>query len=112
MANGMKAVWILGSGFSKSLGGPLLNDLLTERGRVEIASRFPKLSDLWGKAHKVYQEHLRNDEVKAGARLWAHAEEFLDLVDVAVENPDSTANAVLRQAMKLSSMESLPTVDL
>lgn len=81
-----KVVWILGSGFSKSLGGPLLKDLLSHRRRELVdatfsSQDFPKFPP---KARRVAYEvfdHYRETSQKAG--YWADAEEFLDFVDVA-----------------------------
>ncbi|MEI9948279.1 MAG: SIR2 family protein [Pseudomonadota bacterium] len=108
----MTTVWILGSGFSKSLGGPLLNDLLTERGRLELFARFPGLRDNWGKAHKLFQEHLKGSTDPASSRLWEHAEEFLDFVDAAAANPNSPVATVLRSAMNASNFRELAIEDL
>jgi hypothetical protein len=108
----MKTVWILGSGFSKSLGGPLLDDLLRERGRLELVARFPGLCDNWGKAHKLFQEHLKGSTNPVSTRLWEHAEEFLDFVDVAAASPSSPVATVLRAAMNASNFRELAIEDL
>jgi hypothetical protein len=79
-------VWILGSGFSKSLGGPMLSELLTVEGLAGVLAR-------WGGAfekdlpHKV--QHFYAGGAKgfghmgAVARHWEHAEDFLERLDLA-----------------------------
>jgi hypothetical protein len=81
-----RVVWILGAGFSKSLGGPLLPDLLSERSRVDAVARFGKpLAEHAGRVYPIFRKHAAGPE---GARnglpvYWEHAEEFLDFVDTA-----------------------------
>jgi hypothetical protein len=72
-------VWVLGSGFSKHVGGPLLNELLTPRGRSLVAARFQDGGDFYPEVSEIYQQHLGSN----GAQLWNNAEEFLDLIDQA-----------------------------
>jgi hypothetical protein len=50
-----KVVWILGSGFSKSLGGPLLADLLSHRGEAYTATKFPGQSRA---IYDLFRAHL------------------------------------------------------
>lgn len=71
-----KVVWILGAGFSRSLGGPLLNDLLSHRGETQSRARFGDLGT--DAVYSVYKEGHHKD-----AQLWEHAEEFLEIVDLA-----------------------------
>lgn len=42
-----KIVWILGAGFSRSLGGPLLADLFSQEKRLELKERYPECDALW-----------------------------------------------------------------
>jgi hypothetical protein len=71
-------VWILGAGFSKSLGGPLLVDLFRQEYAVDLAKVMGRdlANDLtWVQA---LFNHGRDQE-----RLWENAEEFLAYVDSA-----------------------------
>lgn len=36
----VKDVWVLGAGFSASLGGPLLDDLFSERSEIELQAKY------------------------------------------------------------------------
>jgi len=86
-------VWVLGAGFSKSLGGPLLVDLFSRQSIANLETRFPvkefkKLHDDRVRlvvglylAGTSWAEHLR--EGRETARVWANAEEFLDYLDTA-----------------------------
>jgi len=75
-------VWVLGSGFSKHVGGPLLNELLTPRGRSLVSARFEDGADLYPEVREIYRAHAG----QSGAQLWNNAEEFLDLIDQARTN--------------------------
>ena len=78
---GKKTVWILGAGFSRSLGGPLLYDLLSLKGQREAEARFgSKHRQATEIVYGVYQDGLNEN-----LGLWAHAEEFLEVVDLATE---------------------------
>lgn len=80
-------VWILGAGFSKPLGGPLLRDLLTTSGRHNVRAAFPALANTIDgprkDVHRVYDRFKYTDEHHPGERLWRDAEEFLDYLDTA-----------------------------
>ena len=111
-----KAVaWILGSGFSRSLGGPLLSELLSQQSRVRLARQYKDVKWLGGRPDPNDPRTRWNDAVDffdsesvqvvydlfafgtgypegwiqsydrrpsgLGAKLWAHAEEFLDYLD-------------------------------
>jgi hypothetical protein len=86
-AGGRKVtVWILGSGFSKSLGGPLLKDLLVERALHQIAGAIPSIDERpeFRRVLRLHKYGLDND-------IWSDAEEFLDLLDVASNDINSGA---------------------
>jgi hypothetical protein len=79
----MKTVWILGAGFSKPLGGPLLTELF-DRTRMEfVISCFPDfLGKEWcGSIVSVFQEFSVNQS--RSPVFWNDAEEFLDKLDAA-----------------------------
>jgi hypothetical protein len=77
----MRTVWLLGAGFSKSLGGPLLVDLFRPRSWQADQERFqemtfPKLADELFHTRACFNAGKRDG-------LWADAEEFLVFVDAA-----------------------------
>jgi hypothetical protein len=81
---GKKVVWILGAGFSKALGGPLLKELFTPKSagdlrvQFELKDRFPKLFD--GPAKCVRWLYGHGTDVEP---LWSNPEEFVDYLDTA-----------------------------
>ena len=85
----MFTTWVLGSGFSKSLGGPLLAELFTEAAELQRTSffpeaEFPRLHDKPAViAMKLYRLGLKDNH-------WSNPEDFLDRLDAAVQlGPDS-----------------------
>jgi len=90
------------------LGGPLLTRLLSAESIQDVATRFSRelfFAELNGQvANKVrpfYWAGLSDDALlpvgrRAQERLWANAEEFLDILDTAAENPDP-ANPLARR---------------
>jgi len=77
----LKTVYIIGSGFSVGVGGPLLYDLLSDRGRAEMLARFPALEPC-EYVYNVFWRHQRGNKKADGHEiLWSHAEEFLDYVN-------------------------------
>ena len=108
-------VWIIGSGFSKSLGGPLLNDLLSERSGNEARARLIELASAYGvidrlmmdaskpgdeipnyhAVYEVFAQHLRGSEESKGKAVhWENAEEFLTFVDSTSD--DAARREILR----------------
>jgi hypothetical protein len=95
--NAPKRVWILGAGFSRSLGGPLMFDLLSLASRRRILRAYPQHiseqdADLifWlfhcGAGFPEGPLHPDWDNFGGkvgGERRWQDAEEFLDIVDSA-----------------------------
>jgi hypothetical protein len=78
-----RTVWILGSGFSRSLGGPLLNELISLGGLRNVMASYPMADDLED------VQRMYNDGIAGG--LWVDAEAFLDRLDVATEHADNSA---------------------
>jgi len=78
-----RVVWVLGSGFSRPLGGPLLDELLSPRMGSLVAARFGDPEEAHHHVREVFARHL-----KQGLRLWENAEQFLDILDQARENRD------------------------
>jgi hypothetical protein len=74
----LPTVWILGAGFSKSLGGPLLVDLFRQEYLQDLAQvlRNDLANDLtWVQALYNYGRHEEH--------VWENAEDFLAYVDAA-----------------------------
>jgi len=94
-AKANKVVWILGAGFSRPLGGPLLNNLFTpvswELTAGRYGSPFRVVTPAARAAHWLYNSGRRfangrlrewkDDEL--GADLWSDAEQFLEIIDAA-----------------------------
>lgn len=109
MANGGdKVVWVLGAGFSKPLGGPLLNDLLTSKSLENVRARWPQhFTDAkyehavdfydWGRSFAQKRDAPRGRAAQAmwplGEAQWEHAEEFLDTLD-ALSDQSQSANPI------------------
>src|SRR4051794_35737177 len=84
-------VWILGSGFSKPLGGPLLDELIS----MQMVGDFSNWPDFYHEpntpegddkvkcAEAVYEIYERG--IKPPSKLWSNAEEFLERLDVACQ---------------------------
>ncbi len=94
----MGIVWILGAGFSKPLGGPLLDKLLSPEAERDLAVRYNN-APLWGAypdaARLLYQYGRAGEgasvrtprgEVVEGEDLWEDAEQYLDYLDTAAES--------------------------
>src|SRR4051794_22739033 len=81
-------VWILGAGFSKSLGGPLLVDLFRQQPYEDLVHILGEKRA----AQVSWTQALYNFGVK---RLWDDAEEFLAYVEAAAGNPANPTKSVL-----------------
>jgi len=90
--------WILGAGFSRSLGGPLMDELFTDRLRHRMQ---PWLGDVPENLrvngfHELTRFYQRYDPRTDGPdpndpRPWSDAEEFLEILDRAVAAGDENA---------------------
>jgi hypothetical protein len=92
-ANDSKTVWVLGSGFSRSLGGPLLVDLFRMKayGDDELQypnGLFPRLATDLFETRVMFGAGLREG-------LWQNAEEFLAYLDEAFAVSDSRRKKIL-----------------
>jgi hypothetical protein len=90
-----KVVWILGAGFSKALGGPLLKDLLRFYPRPTVQElHIDLLQHVLRGSTEEPRTRARIDEMfqvrkafnETGEhRQWSDAEEFLDFLETAAE---------------------------
>jgi len=100
MAGGTRTVWILGAGFSRSLGGPLLPDLLSPPTNNFVQALYARNRYIGsldvdgpgenGKELRQDAEDVRQLYTACGGetsprvmRLWDDAEAFLDQLDAA-----------------------------
>lgn len=91
----MGIVWILGAGFSRPLGGPLLGKLLSPESERDLHIRYSKMPQLWtpqANAARWLYRYGRNEPAPVGAgsfikgeNLWEDAEQYLDYLDTAAE---------------------------
>ncbi len=80
-------VWVLGAGFNKPLGGPLLPQLLSRGSEIRIRAAFPEATGLFtGAGHEAISNLLFGHGWQTGDpafRPWQDAEELLELLDRA-----------------------------
>ena len=108
-------VWILGAGFSRSLGAPLLRDLFSKTSKEVILGAFsrdeyPELqTQITYAAHWLYHagakfpegEIFDRADLRFGFQLWRDAEEYLDYLDAAAELGDGAApNKFLKRKIR------------
>jgi SIR2-like domain len=97
----MGIVWILGAGFSKPLGGPLLPQLLSRTTEARVRARFPHAADAifderwWPTLRGMLAKHGWQNPDPA-SRVWGDAEEFLEFLDLAKNSADQSALRELR----------------
>jgi hypothetical protein len=89
-------VWILGAGFSKALGGPLIKQLLGPREKEVLTGVFPKSADAIAidgiiAAGAFFRWGL--DERRSN---WGDAEQFLDVVESAAAESPGLSHAHLQ----------------
>jgi len=84
-----KVVWILGAGFSRPLGGPLLNGLISPQMIGDFTNwadfqeeKTPEGYDKIGCAEAVHQIYSLGCAQK-NATFWSNPEEFIERVDLA-----------------------------
>lgn len=84
----MIRTWILGAGFSRSLGGPLLDDLFSERSAAELVAKF----DMQIRPAQDRTRWLAVHLCRWGNenRWWSNAEDYLDRLDSAVAQGDES----------------------
>ncbi len=93
-------VWIIGAGFSRGVGGPLLDDLLSMRTYRRLKFEYPALHDsrhaYW--VYYLFHHGSRYPEgdvpgysgtPKGGSRWFKNAEDFLEQLDIASSDESS-----------------------
>jgi hypothetical protein len=102
-------VWILGAGFSKPLGGPLLPDLLSKGTAENLAAcyseEYVKVHD--GTARLVQRLYHHGKQVEA---LWHDVEEYLDHLDSAAGQGENSPSA-RRLATMIARVQEPPRVE-
>ena len=90
MGDDRRIVWILGAGFSRSLGAPLLADLFSIEGLQAAITTYPDLEQDKQNLREVVNAYKYGAyglaHATPRARLWTHAEEFLERLDLAGRN--------------------------
>jgi hypothetical protein len=94
----VKTVWILGAGFSKPLGGPLLTELFTEQSENYVnhtlTQRSPPARERLSQpfaclVHRMYRRYgpleSRPESDKRHSERWRHAEDFLAKLNLAAQ---------------------------
>jgi len=110
VTNERKTVWILGAGFSKPLGGPLLDELLSSRTINVVQSLYASNPHI-GKPSATSTFDVRDaaewvpqlfsqfgPAAPPGTRLWSDAEAFLDHLDAAATTKPSGPAALRFQS--------------
>lgn len=117
-----RIVWVLGAGFSRPLGGPLLGDLFRPEAWDRLSAYYPEKDypKLYGPecrvAHALFNYGIAFENGKVamanglangflrgsdGEHIWADAEAFLASLDTAALDPESAAarrmNALIRK---------------
>ncbi len=106
-----KTVWILGAGFSRALGGPLLTELFSPGSALKMKTCFPKLPRLQGDDAQLARLLFQD---KDGPKQWENAEEFLDYLDTAQLGGEEAPSyqALIEMIDRLKTIGSLSTGDL
>ncbi len=99
-----RTVGVLGAGFSKPLGGPLLPDLFSSGSRDRLlaaygsASKYEHLfSGMASEVRRLYAGHGRNGAL--GNHHWDDAEQFLEALDSAAFHGVGSPSANLVRAL-------------
>lgn len=94
MPEKLNRVWVLGAGFSRSLGAPLLDDLLSLNAWTEVDARYGDNKNLEG-YRAIYwlyhygtqfREGVPEQQRVAGVRAWQDPEDFLERLATAVDS--------------------------
>lgn len=93
-------MWIVGAGFSRSLGGPLMFDLLSLAARQQILAAYPEHIDreeadlifwLFHCGAGFPEGPIDSELPIRGERRWQDAEQFLEILDNAQTDPAKEA---------------------
>jgi hypothetical protein len=106
-------VWILGAGFSRPLGGPLISDLLAYREQVVLDGFFPRS---YANRDQLVKDNFRARGFFHYGRergYWEHAEQFLDVVETA-NDEDGSQPSSARQLLEslLKGVAQYPSRDI
>jgi hypothetical protein len=93
---GLKTCWILGAGFSRSLGGPLLTDMFRPRAWGDDPANFPP-NEYPHLAEDIYLTRLLFAH-GIEQNLWRDAEQFLAYADDAIAAPHPSMRAIITGA--------------
>ncbi len=111
MADERRIVWVIGAGFSKPLGGPLLAGLFSRTSIGDLDTRYPNFVALrdehakrvrwlydYGSGLAVSYQKADEDGRAQGENLWTNAEDFVDYLDTAAEptGKDERGNEIAR----------------
>lgn len=78
-----KRVWILGAGFSRHAGGPLMNDLFSQGSDELFDTTSGSLQPRLRRVGKIYRSHSQGRRVK----LWSDPEQFMETLDNPIFAP-------------------------
>jgi hypothetical protein len=100
-----RIVWVLGAGFSKPLGGPLLPDLFSSGSRDRLLAAYGDagtyqhhlFSRMASEVRRLYAEHGRGGP--PASRRWDDAEQFLEALDAAALHGAGSPSANLIRAL-------------
>jgi hypothetical protein len=82
-----KVVWILGAGFSKPLGGPMLADLLSASSQPAVDAIYSGIDGLRNGASRVLREMVDSHAARfPHPRIWSDAEDLVDQLDSAARD--------------------------
>jgi hypothetical protein len=103
-----RTVWILGAGFSRPLGGPLLGQLLTPASQMQIRGAFPKQDASYRRLYDDPADLVRALYTAHGphaalpAKHWDDAEAFLEALDAAANGtPGTPSVSVVNTLLKV-----------
>ena len=97
----LKTVWVIGAGFSRSLGGPLLPDLFRQEQRPDLRQRYPEAS--YGNlATTCWSVQGLFNWGKEREKRWADAEQFIEFVEGAEDG--SNSHALLQRMIGVAGM--------
>jgi hypothetical protein len=97
----LRTVWVLGAGFSRSLGGPLLPDLFRQEQKQDLRQRYPEASYA-NLATTCWSVQGLFNWGKESEGRWTDAEQFIEFVEGAEDG--STSHALLQRMMGVAQL--------